>query len=542
RPLISPSGDHIIFTHKGLHQQPGSTDKHFDPVVFRVDWEGKHLEKLAQGYATDVWRDPETSVEWIYVTDLLPTDRATLFANRLERFKLLDPGERELIWDQTGLSTENIQLSRDGTHASGLFPWPDSGVMNLVDKTHLKYQTGCWPSIAPDNSYLAWVFDGSHKNLHLYTDQGKETWKVPLYLAPGLGGHEVYHPRWSNHVRFMAMTGPYIGETVGQSNTSEIEIYLGRFAEDMHSVEAWLPITKDQAGDYFPDLWIRHAENDRSPNLAAKAPASSPKPATSKAKLPERDWPVTNLPLLFLWEDRNADNLVGEDRGRQASVDARQRARFGPHFEMLTDGGHFEADAESSKAVMSYFAGKKAPFTLEVLATPAKAEQNGVVLGTDHFQLKQRGTDWVFVSDQPRFARLWIGTARPGVPNHLVVAFDGAEYSVFHNGKSVSQGGKDATHVEMLAGRRGLTFGSGWEGAIEGVSLAPGRLDESRIEASWAYLEKKVAARSPIPRVRLRGKLLSMTADRPVEALDTYPRGLLGYLYEVEEVLEGSYD
>ena len=33
-----------------------------------------------------------------------------------------------------------------------------------------------------------------------------------------------------------------------------------------------------------------------------------------------------------------------------------------------------------------------------------------------------------------------------------------------------------------------------------------------------------------------------MTADRPVEALDTYQRGLLGYLYKVEEVLEGSYE
>jgi hypothetical protein len=537
RPLVSPSGDHIVFTHKGTEERGKSKDKHFDPVVFRVDWDGTHLEKLAAGYATEVWRDPANSVEWVYITDLLPSDRATPTATRLERFKLLDPGERELVWDKTQLGTENIQLSRDGTRASALFPWPDAGVMNLTDQSHRKYQTGCWPSIAPDDSYLAWVFDGSHKNLQFFDREGEgDKWIVPIHTSPDVQGHEVYHPRWSNHRRFLTLSGPYTGDSIGKADPAGVEILIGKFAADMRSVESWLTVTDDQSGDYFPDLWLRYLE-EKEP------PSESPAPAVAKKATPvTREWPVTHLPALFVWEDRNTPNLAGEDATRPVAIEARERARFGPHFEMLVDGGRFDADPVSSKNIAAYLSGDRAPFTLEILATPSAADQDGVVIGTDHLQLKQRGSDWVFISDQPRHGRLWIGQAEVGVPHHLVIAFDGAEFTVFHNGKAVSQGGKDLSTLEMLAGRRGLTFGSGWSGAIEAVSLVPGRLDESRIEASWDYLRRKINARQPIPRVRLRGKLLEMTADRPVEALDTYQRGLLGYLYSVEEVLEGSYE
>ena len=537
RPMVTPTGNDIVFTHKGTHKMEGSKAKYFSPVVFRVDWEGKHLEKLAEGYAVDVWRDPATSIEWVYVADLEPTDRASMKAKKLERFKLLDPGDRELVWDQTEISTENIQLSRDGSRASCLFPWPDAGVLNLSEMSHQKYQHGCWPSLAPDNSYLAWVFDGSHKNLFMFNDKAEKSWSVAINQAPKVGGHEVYHPRWSNHVRFMTMTGPYVGESIGRSDAAAVEAYLGRFDEKMQSIEAWLQITDDAKGDFFPDLWVKYVEPTEPTSTKEKAEKKK-----AVAKTPEREWPVTGLPLLFVWEDRNTDNRAGEGASREVSVEAREAARFGAHFDMRLDGGYFEADDESAKAVQKYFGTSQSPFTLEVLATPLAATQDGIIMGNEHFQLKQRGTEWVFVANKPSPIKLWIGNAEVGVPNHLVVAFDGASYLVMHNGKTVNQGATDVSDVEMLAGRRGFTFGTGWAGAVEAVSIAPGRLDEARIEASWKYLQAKLKARDAIPRIRLKAKLVEMTADRPVEALDTYPRGLLGYLYEVEEVLEGSYE
>ncbi len=541
RPLISPSGNDIIFTHSGYHKKSGSDLTYFKPAIFRVHWDGRHLEKLADGYAVDVWRDPETSVEWVYAVHLIPSERGTPIGDRIDRFKLLDPGEREVVWDQSEVGTENIQLSRDGTRASGLFPWPDAGVLHIGEQRKAVYQNGCWPSLAPDNSYLAWVFDGAHKNLQMFADEGEEKWDVALDRAPGIDGHETYHPRWSNHVRFLTMTGPYTGKTIGRSDAIGIEAYIGRFDEEMKTIEAWLTVTDDGQGDFFPDLWINYVEPEDSPSTADAKKEKEKKKSTRTT--PERDWPVTGLPLVFLWENRKTDNLAGEGEDlRECGVEARDGARFGPWFDMRVDGGYFQADRESSKAVARQFGGLHKEFTLEVLATPFSADQDGIVIGNEQFQLKQRDGEWVYVGSEPQPAKLWIGHANPGEPNHLVVAFDGADYMVMHNGKKVNQGTKDLTDVEMLAGRRGLNFGSGWEGSIEAVSIAPGWLDESRIEASWEHLRKKVGDREPIPRVRLRGKLIEMTADRPVEALDTYQRGLLAYLYEVEEVLEGSVD
>ncbi len=546
RPLITPSGNDIVFTHKGTHLKGERKPLYFNPTVFRVSWDGTHLEKLAEGYAVDVWRDPSTSVEWVYVADLEPTEYASMFSKKLERFKLLDPGEREIVWDRGEISLENFQLSRDGTRASCLFPWPDAGVLHIPDQRPQRYQNGCWPSLAPDDSYLAWVFDGSHKNLHLFTDLAKERWKVPLNEAPGIDGHEVYHPRWSNHARFLALTGPYTGTSIGQSDPGEVEVFLGRFDEEKKRVEAWLQVTRDTRGEVFPDLWIAHAEpRPGQPTFSRKDKAEE----EEKKKLTEaadptagRAWPVTGLPLLFVWEDRQTDNRAGEGGQFPVGVEARGGARFGPWFDLRVDGGHFEADGDSARRVANHFSGLSAPFTLEVLATPLTGGQDGIVIGNEQFQLKQRGNDWIYLARKPKPAKLWIGNARPGQPNHLVVAFDGAQYLVMHNGKTVSQDNTDVGGIEMLAGRRGLNFGSGWDGALEAISLAPGRLDESRLEASWEYLREKIAAREAIPRVRLRGKLVAATPPRPVEALDTYQRALLGYLYEVEEVLEGSYE
>lgn len=540
RPLISPSGNDIIFTHKGTTKKAGSKRTYFEPSVFRVHWDGRHLEKLADGYAVDVWRDPETNVEWVYVVNLIPAERGTLIGDRIERFKLFDPGERELIWDKTEVGTENIQLSRDGTRASCLFPWPDAGVLFLNENRKHVYQNGCWPSMAPDDSYLTWIFDGAHKNLRMFTDGAEDKWTVPINQAPGVDGRETYHPRWSNHVRFLTMTGPYIGETIGHANSEKIEAYIGRFDEEFRNVEAWLKFTDDELGDYFPDLWINYVEEGANREAAEDEQSKS---KVSKPRAPERDWPITGLPLVFLWEDRQAENLAGGfDSPRQCIVEARDGARYGPWSDMRVDGGYFQADRDSSKAVARQFSGRDHEFTLELLVTPFSDDQDGVVMGNEQFQLKQRNNEWVFVANQPQATKLWIGNAVAGQPNHLVVSFDGVDYHVMHNGKPVTQGKKDLTDVEMLAGRRGLNFGNNWNGAIEAVSIAPGHLDESRLEASWEYLQEKLKTRPEIPRIRLRGKLTQMTADRPVEALDTYRRSLLGYLYEVEEVLEGSYD
>jgi hypothetical protein len=83
-------------------------------------------------------------------------------------------------------------------------------------------------------------------------------WMVNLNGAPGFDGAEVSHPRWTNHPRFLAITGPYNQGGANQSRTGgkQTEVYLGRFSEDFSHVEAWLRVTTNDGGDADPDVWI----------------------------------------------------------------------------------------------------------------------------------------------------------------------------------------------------------------------------------------------------------------------------------------------
>ena len=55
---------------------------------------------------------------------------------------------------------------------------------------------------------------------------------VNINNAPGFDGAEVYHPRWTNHPRFFAISGPYNQGGPNQARTGgpQAEIYLGRFS------------------------------------------------------------------------------------------------------------------------------------------------------------------------------------------------------------------------------------------------------------------------------------------------------------------------
>ncbi len=57
---------------------------------------------------------------------------------------------------------------------------------------------------------------------------------MPLNQAPGFENPEVYHPRWTNHPRFIALSGPYNqgGANQVRSGGTQIEVWLGRFSDD----------------------------------------------------------------------------------------------------------------------------------------------------------------------------------------------------------------------------------------------------------------------------------------------------------------------
>lgn len=88
-------------------------------------------------------------------------------------------------------------------------------------------------------------------------------WKVNIALAPGIDGHEVYHPRWSNHPLYFVITGPYrhqVGPNAIRGGGSQVEVYLGKFSADLMKVESWVRVTHNGKGDFYPDAWLEHGE------------------------------------------------------------------------------------------------------------------------------------------------------------------------------------------------------------------------------------------------------------------------------------------
>lgn len=241
KPLFTEDGQRIVFADDT------------EDAVYVVNWDGSGLQKLSSGLAVEVWTDPD-GVEWVYTLPVETAGPAWNCAAPLKRFQLNNPAVEEIVWDQTPMSSDTVQLSRDGAYLCGLFPWPKAGVLDLRSGKHTVLGKGCYPSMDPANSHIMWIFDGPHRNLLFHTADGTRSWTVNLSSAPGVGGHEVYYPRWSNRSRFLCMSGPFRVKI--QKGGRDIHVYAGRFNEHLTGVEAWVPLTSGRVSDFYPDLWV----------------------------------------------------------------------------------------------------------------------------------------------------------------------------------------------------------------------------------------------------------------------------------------------
>ena len=121
KPMLTPRGDRIVFSSR----VPQGAQ------IFVVNWDGTGLRKLADGFAMALWENPADGSEWVYAgTDNKQFDFATV-----TRFPIDAPDKRELVWNTTLVSMEAFQVSADGRHAGGMFPWPDGGRRRTAERT-----------------------------------------------------------------------------------------------------------------------------------------------------------------------------------------------------------------------------------------------------------------------------------------------------------------------------------------------------------------------------------------------------------------------
>lgn len=245
KPMFVADGAKIIYSNLS------------DGYVHSVDWGETNPFSLVKGHALAVWRDADM-VDWVYV-GTEPADSGAPAYHRVTRHQIDHPAISEPVWHGQPVGVDSFQISEDGRVAGGNFPWPECGILHFAEQRIEHMGRGCWTSLAPDNSYRFWIFDGRHRNLLLFDTVAGTRQTISVSTAPGIDGHEAYHPRWSNHPRFMAMTGPYKIRSGGNNirgGGADVEIFVGRFSADFGEIERWLQLTDNSYANFFPDLWV----------------------------------------------------------------------------------------------------------------------------------------------------------------------------------------------------------------------------------------------------------------------------------------------
>ncbi len=534
RPLITPDGQQVLFSNRLTRK------------MYVLDWQSGKVKELGEGVAVAVWKDPKRRgllrqrATWVYCFSGPQPENKNGTSQPLYRFPLDNPKKKELIWDRSQIAWNNIQLSRDGQVVGGLFPWPDGGIVVIKEKRWQRLGKGCWTSLSPDNSMLLWIFDGLHRNIQIHDIIAGKNWTVNINGAPGIGGFEVYHPRWSNHPRYFVLTGPYEkgegGNRIGGGG-EKVEIYIGRFDAGAKRVEEWLKVTENSRADFFPELWIDGGEKAE---LAERIGNSGAPAAVS--------WPAGRDHLVFVWEDMKAANQLADQSPIgffQCNIDLRGRALYTRDFRLALGGGYGETGGAGKKIAAALARTGRA--AIEFVLTPEPA-QRGTILALaaadkPRLRIAQQGEDLVVSSVEGAAPATWPGLLVAGKSLHLVANLDGQSLELFAEGRSL---GKKKLPVDFsLPVVDSLIFGDldgAVRGILAGIAVYDQPLPASEIAGNHRLAEARVAKKSPPETLIVEGRLSETTEIPAPEAIGAYRRALVVNSYQVDRVVRGQYD
>lgn len=538
KPIFTPDGKKIIYSDRR------------DRQMYLFDWETGKVKSLGAGVAVAVWKDTEKSfffkksTIWVYCFAGLQPENKYGTSQPLYRFPLGKPKKKELVWNKTNMAWSNVQLSRDGKIIGGLFPWPHGGILKTDSKEFTRLGRGCWTSLSPDNSKLLWIFDGLHRNLQFHNVTTAENWKVNINSAPGIGGFEVYHPRWSNHPRYFVMTGPYKKGEGGnkiEGGGENVEIYLGRFDDKVQKVEDWFTLTSNRRADFYPDVWVASGEKY---NLFSKS-------AGSEVKKVARIWPQNSKNMLFVWENMKASNQLSESSPigfYQCNIALRGKALFSRDLSLETSGGWGETGDAGKKFGTALASSGKA--AVELFVVPKK-EQNGTLFvlkgsGGSGLLVRQE-QDSLVVSNSSNSIKgahvAWSNVFNAGEATHIVLHIAAGTVEAVKNGKSlgvqkISFDFNSFTDSELILGDKS----GAWQGTISHVGLYQSLLSKEQLQNNSDYAFKKHKERKAVTPLVVEARLAEATEIPAPDSIGAYRRALVVNSYDVLKVVNGNYE
>jgi hypothetical protein len=528
KPLLTPDGQRVVYSDR-----PQNT-------IFVLHFDGTNRRQLAKGFASHVWRDPASGQHWVYARG-----GGGGKAEPIVRFRLDAPEVSEKVWDKSETGHESMpwfRVSADGKVAADAFPWSACGAADLVAQTWKQYASGCWPSLAPDNSYRAFVFHGNHRMVTLFDRGGANAREVKVNEAPGINGRDVYFPRWSNDTRYMTMTGPGIG-------SHDANLYLGRFNANFTAIEAWLRITADDKGDFFGDAWIK-PQGEASGAGAVPAASSSP----------DSQWPANREGLVFVWDNGRTMNEIRDPASGEQAVCrtvARGRARPGTHDTMDLAEGAFVAQGCDDRLLAACRATNR--LTLEAVICADHTNQKGPArivtfsssVGSRNFTLGQDGDRLILRLRTPRTGENGVNPEVelchlvPRQPRHVVVTYAPGTIICYLDGQQVLSSDKVQGDFSNW-GPQHLLFGDEWDGArdwagtLEKLAIFNRVLPPAEVAQHYQSHRERLAKRTAPARAVVDAKLLAVSPVPDPKVIAPYLRALVVNEYLVEKAVEGS--
>lgn len=538
KPLFTPDGTHVIYSDRKARK------------MFLVDWESGEVKDLGSGVAVAIWQDTKPSLLlrrktlWVYCFSGLQPENKYGTSQPLYRFPLHKPKQKELIWDKTNMAWSNVQLSRDGEILGGLFPWPHGGILQTRSKAFKRYGRGCWTSLSPDNSKLLWIFDGLHRNVQIHDVKNGKNWKVNINNAPGIGGFEVYHPRWSNHPRYFVITGPYEkgdgGNRIGGGG-DKVEVYVGRLDENARSVDDWVQVTHNKRADFYPDLWVEGGGNvELSDTLStAVVPAAA------------LEWPLHTKNLVYVWENMKAANQLSEESPvgfYQCNLTLKGKALFSRNLSFNSTGGWGETGDAGSKIGEALAASNTVSVELFVNSDGQQQAPffSFKAINTKNLSLVQDGENLVLEnglvkkSGQPL---VWPKIFSAGGPVHLTLVIDDGKVELFKNGKSAGQKNIDLSFAKTAITEIVLGDNGGeWSGSIGYIAIYNAAVNNDEIQQNSDSIFHKQSEVVPADRLVIDAEIQETTEIPAPESIGAYSRALVVNSYLVKKIVDGQYD
>lgn len=270
-PLLTQDGTKVL----------ASTGKAPERMVMVYDTESKQVTKCPGGPGNNllaVWTDPKTKRDWVYVNDSGDKSEAwNVPAGKVHRFPLDKPEARELFWDRTS-SHIYLMFSADGTRACFEPSWSNIGQLRLAfdaqgkvdqDKsTYKQFGGGCFPSMAPDNSYRLFRLDGDHRSISMCDADNANQRKVGITDMLTDKKRNCWLTRWSLDPRFITLVAPA---------GNDAAIWMGRFDAQYTKFEAWVRVTAPGPQCWQSHSWIEPVAGTAEKSTAAAGGVTQPK-------------------------------------------------------------------------------------------------------------------------------------------------------------------------------------------------------------------------------------------------------------------------